>query len=70
MLELLATRSYQRGQTIVAAGQSSDEAFVITRGSAMVSVPTQNGVSRLNSFTSGMTFGDVAFIDARRARPT
>jgi glutaminase len=29
----------------------------------MVSVPTQNGVSRLNSFTSGMTFGDIAFID-------
>ena len=38
-------------------------AFVITRGSAMVSIPTQNGVSRLDSFTSGMTFGDVAFID-------
>lgn len=60
---LLATRCYQRGQTIVAAGQSSDELFVITRGSAMVSVPTQNGVTRLNSFTSGMTFGDIAFID-------
>jgi glutaminase len=60
---LLATRRYQRGQTIVAAGQSSDELFVITRGSAMVSIPTQNGVMRLNSFTSGMTFGDVAFID-------
>jgi glutaminase len=60
---LLATRRYQRGQTIVAAGQSSDELFVITRGSAMVSIPTQNGVTRVNSFTSGMTFGDVAFID-------
>ena len=60
---LLATRSYHRGQTIVATGQSSDELFVITRGSAMVSIPTQNGVSRLNSFTSGMTFGDIAFID-------
>ena len=60
---LLATRRYQRGQTMVAAGQSSDELFVITRGAAMVSIPTQNGVTRLNSFTSGMTFGDVAFID-------
>jgi len=60
---LLATRSYHRGQTIVAAGQSSDELFVITRGSAMVSIPTQNGVARLSSFTSGMTFGDIAFID-------
>jgi glutaminase len=54
---------FQRGQTIVAAGQSADELFVITRGSAMVSIPTQNGVTRLDSFTSGMTFGDVAFID-------
>lgn len=60
---LLATRRYHRGQTIVAAGQSSDELFVITRGSAMVSMPTQNGVTRINSFSSGMTFGDVAFID-------
>jgi len=60
---LLATRRYQRGQTIVAAGQSSDELFVITRGLAMVSIPTQNGVTRVNSFTSGMTFGEVAFID-------
>jgi len=60
---LLATRLYHRGQTIVAAGQGSDELFVLTRGSAMVSIPTQNGVTRLDSFTSGMTFGDVAFID-------
>lgn len=60
---LLATRRYHRGQTIVAAGQGADELFVITRGSAMVSIPTQNGVARLNSFTSGMTFGDIAFID-------
>jgi glutaminase len=60
---LLATRTYHRGQTIVAAGQSADELFVITRGLAMVSIPTQNGVARIDSFSSGMTFGDVAFID-------
>jgi glutaminase len=60
---LLARRRYQRGQTIVAAGQSSDELFVLTRGSAMVSIPTDDGVTRLDSFSSGMTFGDVAFID-------
>ncbi|HET9351767.1 MAG TPA: cyclic nucleotide-binding domain-containing protein [Burkholderiales bacterium] len=60
---LLAKRRYQRGQTIVAAGQSSDELFVLTRGSAMVSIPTDDGVTRLDSFSSGMTFGDVAFID-------
>ena len=60
---LLAKRRYQRGQTIVAAGQSSDELFVLTRGSAMVSIPTDDGITRLDSFSSGMTFGDVAFID-------
>jgi hypothetical protein len=30
---------------------------------AMVSIPTEDGVTRLDSFSFGMTFGDVAFID-------
>ena len=29
----------------------------------MVSIPTQDGVARLDAFTSGMTFGELAFID-------
>ena len=29
----------------------------------MVSIPTQDGVARLDAFTSGMTFGELAFLD-------
>ncbi len=60
---LLGRRTYHHGQTIIAAGQSSDELFVITDGAVMVSIPTQDGVARLDAFTSGMTFGELAFID-------
>ena len=59
----LDRRSYHAGQTIIAAGQASDELFVITDGSAMVSIPTQDGIARVDAFTSGMTFGELAFID-------
>jgi glutaminase len=60
---LLVTRAYHKGQTIVAAGQASDELFVITDGVAMVSIPTQDGIARLAAFTPGMTFGELAFLD-------
>ena len=60
---LLARRAYHAGQTIIAAGQASDELFVITDGAAMVSLPTQSGIARLDAFTSGMTFGELAFVD-------
>jgi glutaminase len=59
----LDRRRYHAGQTIIAAGQASDELFVITDGSAMVSIPTQDGIARVDAFTSGMTFGELAFID-------
>ena len=60
---MLDTRAYQRGQTIITAGQASDELFVITDGAAMVSIPTQDGIARVGAFTSGMTFGELAFVD-------
>jgi CRP-like cAMP-binding protein len=63
---LLASRTYRKGQTIITAGQASDELFVLTDGAAMVSIPTQDGVARLDAFTSGMTFGELAFIDRSR----
>ena len=59
----LARRSFQTGQTIMAASHATDELFVITEGSAMVSLPTQDGVARLAVFTAGMTFGEIAFVD-------
>jgi len=60
---LLARRTYAKGQTIMAAGHTSDELFVITAGSAMVTLPTDEGIARLVVFTSGMNFGELAFID-------
>ena len=60
---LLARRSYRAGQTIVAAGQASAELFVVTRGTAMVSIATQDAVTRLDVVTPGMAFGEVAFVD-------
>ena len=60
---MLARRSYHAGQTIIAAGQASDELFVLADGAAMVSIPTQSDIARLDAFTSGMTFGEVAFLD-------
>ena len=44
-------------------GQASDELFVITCGEAMVSIPTQDGIARLDAFSAGTTFGEVAFMD-------
>lgn len=68
----LARRQWNAGQNIIVAGQHSDELFIIVRGSAMVSIPTQQGVARLAVFTPGMSFGEVAFIDraARTANVT
>ncbi len=60
---LLSLRTYHQGQTIIAAGQASDELFVITDGAAMVSIPTQDGIARLGAFTAGMSFGEVGFLD-------
>ena len=63
---LLVRRRYHGGQTIVAAGQRSEELFVLTRGTAMVSIPTHEAHTRLDVFTPGMTFGEIAFLDRSR----
>jgi glutaminase len=59
----LERRGYHGGQTIIAIGQASDELFVITEGAVMVSIPTKEGIARIGAFTSGMTFGELAFLD-------
>ena len=60
---LLERRTYRGGQAIITAGEKSDELFIIAEGSAMVSIPTLDGITRLDAFTSGMTFGELAFVD-------
>lgn len=59
----LARRTYHSGQTMITAGQASDELYVIAAGMAMVSLPTEGGIARLDAITPGMTFGELAFID-------
>lgn len=61
--QLLVSRAYAQGQTIITAGQASNELFVLTAGAAMVSITTQDGIARLDAFSSGATFGEVAFLD-------
>lgn len=59
----LAVRTFNKGQNIITAGQASNELFVLTAGAAMVSISTQDGVARLDAFSAGATFGEVAFLD-------
>lgn len=61
--QLLGSRAYAKGQTIITAGQASNELYVLTAGAAMVSITTQDGIARLDAFSSGATFGEVAFLD-------
>lgn len=63
MDQLLGSRAYAKGQTIITAGQASNELYVLTAGAAMVSITTQDGIARLDAFSSGATFGEVAFLD-------
>ena len=60
---LLPLHTYRSGQSIISSGQASDELFIITDGAAMVSMPTHGGIARLDAVTSGMTFGELAFVD-------
>lgn len=61
--QMLVVRTYNKGQNIITAGQASNELFVLTAGAAMVSISTQDGVARLDAFSAGATFGEVAFLD-------
>lgn len=60
---MLETRRYAPGQSIISAGDASDELFVITAGTAMASLPGPGRRVRLDVFTAGMAFGEVAFLD-------
>ena len=61
--QLLVSRTYLKGQNIITAGQASNELFILTAGSAMVSIPTHDGMARLDAFSSGASFGELAFLD-------
>ena len=60
---LLEARRYAPGESIITAGDASDELFVITAGTATASLPGPGRRGRLDVFTAGMAFGEVAFLD-------
>lgn len=60
---LLERRRYGPGAVIIAAGDASEELFVITAGTAMASLPGRERRVRLDVFTAGMSFGEMAFLD-------
>ena len=57
-------RNFKEGETLINAGDEAREMFFITRGRASVFVPVENdGRKRLATFSAGMVFGEMAFID-------
>lgn len=61
----LGTSSFHAGQRILEAGAPADELYVIARGAVEVRVGAEISApgSRVDVFTDGMTFGEMAFLD-------
>lgn len=61
----LAERSYAAGETIVRSGDPGDALFLLLRGSVEVRLPSglRRPGKRIDVFTAGMAFGEMAFID-------
>ncbi|HEX5398317.1 MAG TPA: glutaminase A [Verrucomicrobiae bacterium] len=59
---LLKNHSFKRGQEIIAAGAEAREMFFLSRGVVSVHLPGEEH-HRLASFSPGMCFGEMAFID-------
>jgi len=65
MLEqTLTRRTFQTDETLIKAGESSDEMFVLLEGNVEVRIKGKLGLSqRVDVLTSGMTAGEMAFLD-------
>jgi glutaminase len=61
---LLRPRIYQRGETVIHAGEEAREMFFLARGSVSVVISLSSGTpKRLATFGPGMAFGEMAVID-------
>ena len=60
-------RSFSRGEIIVKEGDVDRNLFFLTRGSVSVRIhlPESNRHKRLISYSAGVTFGEMAFLDGR-----
>lgn len=62
--ERMETRSFEAGETLIQTGGRADELFVLTDGCAEVRLLLGNNrYQRLDVFSSGMSFGELAFLD-------
>lgn len=62
--ERTETRSYAAGETIIQTGTSADELFILTAGNVEVRLRLDgNRHQRLDVFSAGMSFGELAFLD-------
>lgn len=60
----LAVRRYEAGHTMITAGESADEMYVLLSGTAEVRVAAENGGHRkVDVLSAGMTVGEMAFLD-------
>ena len=60
---LLQPRTFRRGQKIIIAGDDAREVFFLSRGNVSVFLPGEEERHRLATFSPGMSFGEMAFID-------
>jgi glutaminase len=63
--DALAERNYAAGETIVRAGDPGNALFLLLGGSVEVRLPSapRRPGKRIDVFTAGMAFGEMAFID-------
>jgi glutaminase len=59
---LLLPRAFRRGHAIITAGDAAREMFFLARGQVSVLLPGEER-RRLATFSPGMSFGEMAFID-------
>lgn len=62
--KVLKRRTFQKGETLVSAGDPADEMFLLEEGSVSVLIDAPNDRQRrLAAFSPGMSFGEMAMID-------
>jgi glutaminase len=59
---MLESHSFKRGHKIISAGDEAREIYFLSRGVVSIYLPGENG-QRLASFSPGMCFGEMAFLD-------
>jgi glutaminase len=61
---ILQRRAYRRGEVVVQAGAAPSHLYLVAQGRASVILPVPSGArKRLATFSAGMAFGEMAFVD-------